>query len=415
MCNNSGNNWGSDGCGCERNLKVHKLCAHCVETEELHARCIKAGSMIADNECVSGSLEAQSLSAGSINSNTLCSQSGTINSLCVDNLSVNNLAANNSLPYSKYRATTNFSSDQVYNLGSPLSFNNIVDDPNNSVILSPNTSYTAPISGYYMVTFKINITNLVSPSGPILGVPVADPQILVNGVLVREAFQPFLTFFNAQSFILSSLITLQAGDVVTLVYNVLGANGAPIVGTVGIVGSGIEDGNSLFKIILLSALASNLPPPSPCVVCPPVVVDCSGGCAPMPCPPCPAPDDPVLNAIAVSPAGSGNYSVSWNAVAGADKYVLEQSLNDSGFSSPLIMDLGNALSKSFMNQPNGTYYYRVLAENQCGDGPWSTVHSVAISAPGLAAPLAAPAPAPARPSRPAAAASQRLNWAKSRS
>jgi len=114
--------------------------------------------------------------------------------------------------------------------------------------------------------------NVVSSGGPILGVPVANPEVYVNGLLVRESYSPFITFFDTQKVILDSLITLQAGDQVTMKYNILGGSGAPVTGTVDIVGAGIEDGNSLFKIILISALQGSAPA---CTQCPIISIPCS--------------------------------------------------------------------------------------------------------------------------------------------
>lgn len=286
MCNDSRGKWREGDCHCEKNLKVHQLCAKCIQTDELCAECItvgelcagciKAHSIKAENECVSGILKAKSLLAEDVSANSLCSREGTINTLCVDNLSVNNLAANNLLNFTPYRATVNYSADTLYTLGSFLNFDNIVDDPNGNVSLSPNTTYTAPVSGYYMMTYKVNIDSLLEANGlPILGIPVANPSIYVNGLGVREAFSPFLSFFNTQKVIVDSLITLQAGDKVTMKYDVLAdSSGSPVQGTVNIVGAGIEDGNSLFKIILLTALVNNSPVPPQCKVCPLIAVDC---------------------------------------------------------------------------------------------------------------------------------------------
>jgi len=91
------------------------------------------------------------------------------------------------------------------------------------------------------------------------------------------------------------------------------------------------------------------------------------------------PVSPVLNGITVNPATPNNYTVSWNAVANATSYILQQSTN-SGFTSPTTVAQGNVLSQSFVNQPNGTYYYRVFASNSSGNSPFSNVQSVTINA-----------------------------------
>ena len=266
---------------CKSELNLCKLCVNkvqskCLDSHQLNSRRIcshhidavklNVESEVANNICAQ-SVMANNVGALNLNSNYICSQQGTINTLCVDNLTLGNFS-----PVIKYRATVNYSANVTYTLGDFVNFNNIVDDPNNNVSLSPNTSYTVPVSGYYMMTFKANVQNLVSNSGPVLGVPIANPEVWVNGILVRESFSPFLTFFNAQKVILNSLITLSAGDVVTLKYNVLANNGVPIIGSVDILGAGPEDGDSLFKIILLSGLGSGSA--SACIVCPPVQVPC---------------------------------------------------------------------------------------------------------------------------------------------
>ena len=276
---------------CVRKLKLDCLCAECLKANKLRAEDIKsntictqtlsAKSLFAENEtanniCVSGSLNVSSLGALSANTNNLCAQQATFGSACINNLTVGSFT-----PITKYRATVNFSADTVYTLGAFLNFNNIVDDPNNNISSNP-TTYTAPISGYYTLSYKVNIENLTPNSGQILGSPIANPSIFVNGILVREAYSPFLTFNNEQKVIIDSLITLQAGDKVTMKYDVLTLDPVSglikVNGTVNIVGSGIEDGNSLFKIILLSSLGNGST--TPCQPCPQVTIPCSSATTP---------------------------------------------------------------------------------------------------------------------------------------
>lgn len=280
MCDQLGN---SEMCmDCKNELNISKLCVRCIKAKGLLAKRLvaddlcalnaKAGTLSVDKEtvnslCVSGSLSANMASAQSFSTNSLCAVSGTINSLCVNNLQLGNF-----VPSVKYRATVNYSANTTYTLGAFLNFDNIIDDPNGNISLSPNTSYTAPLAGYYMMTFKVNVTNVVSTNGPILGVPVANPEIYVNGIVVREAYSPFITFFNTQKVIVDSLITLQLGDVVTMKYNILAGAGIGVAGSVDILGTGIEDGNSFFKIIFLSSLSSGSQPM--CVPCQPVALQC---------------------------------------------------------------------------------------------------------------------------------------------
>jgi hypothetical protein len=240
-------------------LNLDKACIQC-----LSAGCAQIQQSVSQNACVSGALQASQVWGAQGYFNSLSSTNANFTNACISNLTATNFN-----PSTSYRATLNYAANTTYTLGSLLNFTNIVDDPNNNVLLAPTTSYTAPVTGYYDFTFKVNITAITPSSGPILGNPVANPQIFVNGILVREIYAPFISFFNAQSVILDSLITLQKGDVVTMEYNVLAGAGTPVAGTVNIVGTGVENGNSFFKIILLSAMAANgtqqLCPASPMV------------------------------------------------------------------------------------------------------------------------------------------------------
>jgi chitinase len=104
----------------------------------------------------------------------------------------------------------------------------------------------------------------------------------------------------------------------------------------------------------------------------------------------PIPTAPVLNPIVVSSSSPNSYTVSWNSVPYASTYQLEQDLT-SAFSNPVVVAQGTMLSKSFSNQPNGTYYYRVSASNSSGKSPYSNVQSVTINVPTqLSAPILQP-------------------------
>ena len=278
---------------CDKNeLKLHKLCADHVSScrlksnhvvsndlcsQVVNIKSLSVESEIANNLCVPGSITASQVWADKSNFNTLCAKDAVLNKVCINDLTVANWQACVS-----ERATINFLNNVTYTLGTDLNFDNIVDDPNGNVSLVPNTSYTAPVSGYYMLSYKVNVTNLQSTNGPVLGVPVSVLEVYANGQLIREDYKPFLSFFNEQRALMSSLSTLQAGDVVTLKYKVLGGNGLPVVGTVDIIGTGIEDGHSFFKTILLSGLCEN--PSVECAPCPTVGVPCqfvSTPCAPV--------------------------------------------------------------------------------------------------------------------------------------
>jgi serine protease AprX len=90
----------------------------------------------------------------------------------------------------------------------------------------------------------------------------------------------------------------------------------------------------------------------------------------------PFPGAPVLNDID-NADGDGNYTVSWAAATYASTYTLEEDDN-VGFSSPVAICTGAALSCTPGTRGAGTYYYRVKAANARGDGAWSNVQSVIV-------------------------------------
>ncbi len=97
-------------------------------------------------------------------------------------------------------------------------------------------------------------------------------------------------------------------------------------------------------------------------------------------PPVAPPTAPVLNAID-NADGDGNYTVTWNAAAGASSYTLQEDDN-SGFSSPdTRVDHSAAMSWAASGKGAGTYYYRVKATNVSGDSAWSNVRSVVVPPP----------------------------------
>lgn len=100
----------------------------------------------------------------------------------------------------------------------------------------------------------------------------------------------------------------------------------------------------------------------------------NGSVTPPPSPPVPV--APILNPISID--SSNNYTVSWNSVPYATSYILQQDTT-SNFSNPTIILNGNILSNTFTNQPNGTYFYRVLASNTSGESPFSNVQSVTVN------------------------------------
>jgi hypothetical protein len=91
------------------------------------------------------------------------------------------------------------------------------------------------------------------------------------------------------------------------------------------------------------------------------------------------PGRPTLNPISNSD-GDGNYTVSWNTVAQAQTYVLQEDDNAS-FSSPSTRYTGSGTSWHASGKAPGTYHYRVKASNSMGDSGWSNVRQVTVSPP----------------------------------
>jgi len=93
---------------------------------------------------------------------------------------------------------------------------------------------------------------------------------------------------------------------------------------------------------------------------------------------------PILNSIE-NPGNGDAYLVSWQAPEGAAGYRLEED-DSSSFTSPTTRYDGSALQYAITGQPGGTWYYRVLAYNVAGDGPWSDTSITTVDPSPLPAP-----------------------------
>ncbi|UGB47239.1 hypothetical protein LQ772_08140 [Frateuria edaphi] len=72
---------------------------------------------------------------------------------------------------------------------------------------------------------------------------------------------------------------------------------------------------------------------------------------------------------------TGNYTVTWNAVAAATSYAVDKQLNGGTW---MRAQDGSALSLAVSDAGNGTYHYRVRGENKGGPGPWSTIAETVV-------------------------------------
>lgn len=82
----------------------------------------------------------------------------------------------------------------------------------------------------------------------------------------------------------------------------------------------------------------------------------------------------------------GNYTLSWTYEHSSDPYPPTsyrfQEATNANFTNPTI-DQTRTSPQSFTDKPVGTYYYRVRGRNQHGEGAWSNVVSIEVSARGF--------------------------------
>jgi len=77
---------------------------------------------------------------------------------------------------------------------------------------------------------------------------------------------------------------------------------------------------------------------------------------------------PALNTIS-NPEQDGIYTVSWSTVNGATGYSLEEQFNSGSWQAVSGV---SGTSRVFTGKPEGTWCYRVAANNNAGAGDWST-------------------------------------------
>jgi subtilisin family serine protease len=88
------------------------------------------------------------------------------------------------------------------------------------------------------------------------------------------------------------------------------------------------------------------------------------------------PAAPVLDEIE-NQDGDGSFTVSWNAVANGNNYVLQTDTTPT-FTSPTQVYSGPGTSTVVDNAAPGWHYFRVLAQGPGGDSPWSNTRSVVV-------------------------------------
>ena len=262
---------------CGNDLTLKKLCAQrikakCIDSKVVDAEQVNASQINTSKLCVADEFSTNEISGKDVSAVNLCASNFSAVTGCLGQLTANSgcigqLSAGDFIQCSKYAATVIFSADTTYTLGSTVGFDTILDDPNNNVTLAPGyMSYTAPLTGYYIVTVQIDQHGL-DGSNTIVGLPVTNIELFVNGIINRQTFVPYLGFHNGQKGNYSALLGLKAGDVLTTQYNVFvmddGSGFIPYTGTIVIEGRPVEENTSLFKIHLLSVTCDG----SPCTPC----------------------------------------------------------------------------------------------------------------------------------------------------
>jgi hypothetical protein len=243
-------------------LKIRDICA-----KNIGVQCLKSCKIDNVNNISTDSLCAKR----NISAKSICTDSLTVNDdVVLDNLTVNgNLCINDTISVGeicqKYRATTTYAANTTYTLGTYLNYDTILDDPNNNISLNP-MIYTVPVTGYYIVNIQVSQENLVT-TFPILGTPIANIGLIVNGLRVRTSAFPYLSFTNDQAGLLTALILLNAGDMVQATYTITVLDQTvgivEVNGTVTIEGGSL---NSTFAIHYLSSACQN-------TICTPSTVD----------------------------------------------------------------------------------------------------------------------------------------------
>jgi hypothetical protein len=252
-----------------KDLKAEDICAEAIRSERQCAESIKgkelcAQHIVTDSICTTSAL-TQDLCAVRAAIRSLC-----IEKQCVSHLSTNTLNITDTLCLQgdycvSFRSFMKIGTNQPFDLGSGIPFDTIVDDPNHNITLNSPSFYTAPRTGYYMITASVAESGITG-STVFTGVPTADIEVLVNGVVELRTRNSYLSFSKLQISTASGIVILNAGDVVTVNYQlfildpVLGE--IPYVGSVNLISSGPSQ-----TFMATHYLSSLCPAPSPCQAC----------------------------------------------------------------------------------------------------------------------------------------------------
>jgi hypothetical protein len=220
-------------------------------------------------------LQSDIMQSNKITTMDLCANRARVQDLCVDSITTTSLLLRNVDWCTNARAYVSNVITHTQTVGDLVSFDTVVDDPNNSILQNSNTSYIAPKTGYYIVTSSVTITGI---SGPVVtGMPVSLIQIDVNGLSRSQQRGSFLSFSKVQSTAISALVMLNTGDRVEIGFSIIVID--PVVGEItypGIVALSGSTGATYFSIHYLSSMCPPFNGSSACdVQCAPVNIACA--------------------------------------------------------------------------------------------------------------------------------------------
>ncbi len=256
---------------------AYMLCAHKGNIKELLSDLLYTDSLKAEWA------DLDKISACEIDTKKLCSHKANIDHLTTKTLCASCDSNLKNLEWStKYKLYAKLGVNQPgYTLGTPITYDTILEDPNNN--FTDHTNYIAPVSGFYVYAIGMDLSNLTGTQ-TITGIPVNHPELWINGTEAFEAHNAFLASAPIQHVHFAGLVYLQAGDKVSVAHHVRYVD--PILGdmyyngNVDLIGS-----DNTYKSNLTFFMMHYLSSDSIC--CHPCHLDCDHFDVEKPCvPPC---------------------------------------------------------------------------------------------------------------------------------
>ncbi len=97
---------------------------------------------------------------------------------------------------------------------------------------------------------------------------------------------------------------------------------------------------------------------------------------------------PQAPTLTILPLGERDaYQLTWSSVEGAQGYRVQEDLSAQFDIRPIFRYVGSATTYTVTGQAEGTWYYRVQAYNEIGEGAWSTTQVTQVAASPLMMPV----------------------------